>query len=73
MATKKKKTTEDDVKEYIRDPKTRVFIKHNDETGEWLYSIVVDGSNGFWLDAFESKPAAEEYISRNHLQMVADS
>jgi hypothetical protein len=51
-------TTEDQVVKYINDPNTRVYINYNDETGEWLYSVVVDNSEAFWLDSFETENAA---------------
>ena len=57
------------VRKYIEDPNTRVYILHNDETGIWYYSVVVDGSRGFWLDSFETEEEAAKYIKDNNLTM----
>ena len=54
---------------YIKDPKTRVFINHNDELGEWLYSVEVADSDGFWLSSFDSQAEAEQYIQDHHLKV----
>ena len=56
-------------KKYIEDPNTRVFISHNDETGVWYYSVVVDNSRGFWLDSFDTEKKAMQYIRDNKLVM----
>lgn len=60
---------DDLVKIFIKNPKTRVFIDHNNETGEWFYSVVVDESDGFWLASFDTQQEAEEYIRTNKLIM----
>ena len=57
-------------KRYLRSPNTRVFINHNDELGEWLFSIEVRGSGGFWLDSFPSQEEAESYIQEHNLKMA---
>lgn len=51
----------------IKNPKTRVYIDHNNETGKWLYSVVVCDSDGFWLDSFGTQEDAERYIKEHHL------
>lgn len=54
---------------YIQDPNTRVYIYRNNELNGavWMYSVAVEGSEGFWLNSFYSKPEAEEFILVNHL------
>lgn len=61
-------TVEAKIAAYIADPETRVFIYHNNETGEWLYSIVVENSDDFWLDSFPTLEEAEKYIETNNLK-----
>lgn len=63
-------STEELTEIYLKDPKTRVRIYHNEETGEWLYSVAVENSQGFWLDSFETEQEANEYIQANHLAIV---
>lgn len=55
---------------YISDPETRVSTYHNNEIGEWLYSVVVENSGEFWLDSFPTLEEAEEYIRKNNLKKV---
>lgn len=57
---------------YIKNPNTRVFINHNRELGEWLYSVEVADADGFWLSSFDTKEEAEQYIQENHLIMVEE-
>lgn len=54
---------------YLNDPTTKVFIHHNNESGEWLYSVVVENSGGFWLDSFKTRVEAERYIQKNNLSL----
>lgn len=54
---------------YLKNPKTQVFIRHNDDAGVWYYSVEVVNSGGFWLDSFESEEEAQEYITKHHLQV----
>jgi len=56
-------------KRFIADKDTRVFINHNDETGEWLYSVQVVDSDGYWLNSFVTEQEAIQYIEKNGLQM----
>lgn len=53
---------------FLQDPKTRVYINRNYELGEWLYSVVVEDANEFWLASFETKEEAERYIAENQLK-----
>lgn len=53
---------------YIQNPKTRVYIDRNHELGEWLYSVVVEESNEFWLASFRTYDEAEQYIAENRLK-----
>lgn len=58
---------------FIKDPNTRVFIKHNKETGTWLYSVVVAESEDFWLNSFETLEEAKAYIKENKLKKLAET
>ena len=58
--------------QYLQDANTRVYIKPNNDTGEWLFSVVVENSDDFWLDAFQTEQEAIDYINRNSLQMVEE-
>lgn len=55
---------------FLMSSSTRVFINHNDELGEWLYSVEVVDSDGFWLGSWPTKEEAERYITDNNLKMV---
>lgn len=55
---------------FINNPDTQVFIKHNNETGTWLYSVVVAESEDFWLDSFNTLEEAEAYIKKNNLKKI---
>ena len=57
------------VERYLKNSKTRVFINHNDELGEWWFSVEVRGSGGFWLDSFITKEEAEDYIRKHNLKI----
>lgn len=55
---------------FLKDPKTKVCVYHNNELGEWLFSVAVENSQGFWLDSFTTEQEAYEYIRANHLVVV---
>lgn len=55
---------------FLKDPETRVRVYHNNELGEWLYSVVVEDSQGFWLDSFSTEQKAYEYIRTNNLAIA---
>lgn len=55
---------------YLKDPQTKVFIKHNDELGEWLYSVEVIDSDAFWLCSFDTLNEAQNYIKEHHLTVA---
>ena len=57
---------------YIKNPKTKVTIYYNNETGTWRYSVEVIDSGGFWLDSFESEEEARDYIAKNKLHLYED-
>lgn len=59
------------IKIFINNPDTQVFIKHNNETGTWLYSVVVAESEDFWLDSFNTLEEAEAYIKKNNLKKLS--
>lgn len=67
-AVQNAKTTEQIAGIYLADPKTRVFINHNDETGEWRWAVEVVDSNGFWLDSFPTEDEAKQYIAEQGLK-----
>lgn len=62
------------VRRFVKDPSTRVYIDYNNELGAntWLYSVVVDESEWFWLDSFDTEEEAKKYIAENHLKMVGE-
>jgi hypothetical protein len=65
-------TVNEQIKQYINDPKTSVFLYYNNEATdaeEWMYSVVVDGTD-FWLDSFKTEQEALKYISDNKLKNV---
>lgn len=61
-------TPEELVQAFIENPDTRVHIDYNNITGEWLYAVVVDGTGGFWLGAFETEEEADYFIEIKHLK-----
>lgn len=64
------------IQEYLNDPNTLVTIVHNNELqrDKWMYSVEVVGSDGFWLDAFNTEHEARRYIEKHGLKlMYADS
>lgn len=62
-------STEREIKEYLSNPDTRVWINHNNEAGEWLYSVQVYGT-GFWMDSFKTEKQALKYIKKHNLITV---
>lgn len=52
---------------FLRRKDTRVFINHNWETDEELYSVEVVDSDGFWLDSFQTEAKAKAYIQEHGL------
>ena len=67
-AVQKSKTLDEVVAFFLADKKTRVGIKYNNETGEWLYSIWIKDSGDFWLCSFSTKEEAEHYIVSHNLK-----
>lgn len=63
------------IKAYLTDPDTRVYIKYNNDMGAdlWLYSVVVEGAQDFWLDAFPTANEAVDYIRRHHLKVAKEA
>jgi hypothetical protein len=59
-------------KRYIAE-KAPVRIFHNDETGEWLYSVEVIGSDGFWLESYKTEKAAKQFIQRHQLPETTEA
>lgn len=57
-------------KQYI-DEKAAVKIFHNNDTGEWLYSVEVVGSDGFWLASYKTERAAQRFVERHQLPVIA--
>lgn len=55
---------------FLESPKTRVFIRPNNDAGVWQYSVEVENSDGFWLDSFPTEEEAKDYIERNHLTIA---
>lgn len=59
-----------EIQKYLEDPNTQVRIYFNNETGEWLYSICVVGTE-FWLDSFETREQALDYVAMHRLKLVS--
>lgn len=59
---------EDQIKYYI-DNKYPVSIYHNNEAGEWLWSICVDDTD-FWLNSFKTKRDALAYCQKNKIPVT---
>lgn len=73
-ATALEEATEKQAAIYMSDPDTRVFISRNNElrADEWQYSVVVENSDGFWLDSFGTEEEAETFIRKHNLKKVGD-
>jgi len=69
IAKHNEESTERQIKEYLSNPDTRVWVSHNNETGEWLYSVQVYGTD-FWLDSFKTEEQASEYIKKHNLIVI---
>ncbi len=65
-------TIQKQIDAYLADPNTEVYLKYNCELGQdqWLYAVVVAGSDDFWLDAFEQEKEALDYIEAHHLKRI---
>ncbi len=50
--------------------KAPVTIYHNDETGEWLWSVACVSDSEFWLDSFDTEKEAVAYCEKNGLPIV---
>lgn len=42
--------------------KPLITLHHNNESGEWRWSVVLDGT-GLWLNSFNRKESAESFLS----------
>lgn len=69
-AVKPSKSLDEMVEFFLSDPRTKVFINHNNEIGEWLYSIEVVDSGAFWLCSFETLDEAQNYIKEHGLAVA---
>jgi hypothetical protein len=58
-----------EVRNYIDNPNTYVWINYNDEAGLWQYSVQVEGTD-FWLNSFATEIEAKQYIQDNNLKMM---
>lgn len=55
---------------FLKRKNLKVFINHNNETGEELFSVQVVDSDGFWLDSFKTEAKARSYIQEHQLVEV---
>lgn len=64
------KSVDEEARLWMKRPNTRVFINYNNELGknQWLYSVEVVDSDGFWLASFDTEAEAEEFIRENKLK-----
>jgi len=68
--TKKPDPTMQRVRAYLKQ-KVPVYLYHNNDAGEWQWSVVVHegqpSPNDFWLDAFPTKKEAQQYCRQHGL------
>lgn len=50
--------------EYALQENLKIFINHNNEAVNWLYSIIVLDNPNFWMDAKETEEEAIELCNR---------
>jgi len=43
-----------------------VIVFHNNETGKWLWSIVLEGTD-LWLTSFSNQKKAEDFVKKHKL------
>lgn len=67
-SVQKAKTIDEMVEFLISDKDTEVVIKHNNDTGKWLYSIWVKDSDDFWLCSFDTESEAVAYVKEHNLR-----
>jgi hypothetical protein len=60
------------VNKYIKS-KVDVTIYHNNEAGDWQWSIDVNIDPGFWLDAFPTKQEAIKFCKKHGLKITKES
>lgn len=56
----------------LEQEKPDIRISHNNETGQLLWSVEVDGTS-FWLDSFATKDEAMRFCEINQLKIVSTS
>ena len=61
------KAIEKQIKKYISDSNTRVFIEYNNDAGPWEYHVTVVGE-GFWLASFKTEKEALLYVEKHNLK-----
>jgi hypothetical protein len=63
-------TIEDKINEFIKN-KSKVFIYHNNDTGDdrWLYSVQALGTE-FWMYSAEKEEDAVKFCNDNGLEIV---
>jgi len=49
--------------------KPEVIIKRVNETGEWLYAVILNDDQEFWLAAFYDLDEAVDYVNKNGLKL----
>jgi hypothetical protein len=49
--------------------KPEVIIKRAHETGDWLYAVILNDDQEFWLDAFDDLDEAVNYVNKNGLKL----
>jgi hypothetical protein len=48
----------------------KVVLYHNNETGQWYWSIIDAHDNKKWLKSFDTKENAIEYCKLHELEIV---
>ena len=52
------------------DEGTEVFVYHNNETGEWLYSVCPKSDPTYWIWSFETLDEAKKFIKELKYKLV---
>lgn len=50
--------------------KVQVKIYHNNETGEWLWSVTDASDPEFWLNSFDTEQEAHDFCNKHGLQVL---
>lgn len=71
QVTDERPKTEKLIEKFLNDPDTKVHLHYNNELGYnvWCWAVVLDRKPDFWLDAFNTREEAVEYVEKYYLTM----